>query len=360
MSNHQPRSGAPRAERLRTRRAVVVVLALLGSVTATLPSPASAAVTLPGLRISASAVVAGKPVTASIDAGVRAAGTTLVLERRYPDTWRTADPTATAAGDRLRFTVPTSQYGAFTFRVAARRGGALVATSAWKRLRVRPPYTPVGDASQRTFQRDRTRHRIIRWDPCRPVRWVFNPANRPDGGLAQVKEGVRRIEAATGLDFRYVGETKLNPNPYGTGLKSAEVVIGWRTPAGYPPFRGTAAVGHGGSSYYADHREPDGTWVNRAALGGVVLNAAMDARLADGYGSGLTWGEVVIHELGHVVGLDHTPARQQIMHRQMSDRNADWGAGDLAGLERLGDTRGCLRAVTARAVPPRLQRHAAP
>ena len=90
------------------------------------------------------------------------------------------------------------------------------------------------------------------------------------------------------------------------------------------------------------YREANGAHVSRAVAGGVVLNAHQIGRLANGFGRGYTWGEVIMHELGHVMGLAHTSARRQIMSPHVTRRRATWGAGDLAGLRRVGDRHGCL------------------
>ena len=51
-----------------------------------------------------------------------------------------------------------------------------------------------------------------------------------------------------------------------------------------------------------------------------------------------------MHELGHVVGLDHprTKGRKQIMYHELTRRPAKWGRGDLAGLRVVGAGGGCL------------------
>ncbi|MGH9164078.1 MAG: matrixin family metalloprotease [Acidimicrobiales bacterium] len=53
---------------------------------------------------------------------------------------------------------------------------------------------------------------------------------------------------------------------------------------------------------------------------------------------------VLMHELGHVMGLGHVDEPTQIMapHRQSVTADPRWGAGDLAGLEALGRKAGCL------------------
>ena len=45
---------------------------------------------------------------------------------------------------------------------------------------------------------------------------------------------------------------------------------------------------------------------------------------------------VVLHELGHVVGLDHVDAKSQLMFKRSQHGVTDFGAGDLTGLAALG------------------------
>jgi hypothetical protein len=184
---------------------------------------------------------------------------------------------------------------------------------------------------------------------------VFNPARAPEGGLRLVRRGVARIEAATGLDFRYAGETSQAANPYGSGVRGAKIIIGWRA-GSYQYFaRNPGVVGVGGNTYLGGFREADRTRVSKAISGGVVLNAGWNTSLGGGFGEGHTWGEVVIHELGHVLGMGHVDAGSQIMYYSTTPRDATWGAGDLTGLTRLGNTRGCLVRAAGRttAVPQR-------
>ena len=64
------------------------------------------------------------------------------------------------------------------------------------------------------------------------------------------------------------------------------------------------------------------------------------------------WGEVMLHEVGHAFGLDHSPSAEEIMYWQAG--NGVWpdgyfrglyGAGDLAGLAKDGLGQGCFRTV---------------
>ncbi len=307
--------------------------------------PATAA-TSPEVRYSDRNVVAGDTVRARVTKASRPEGSTLVLQRQYLDGWRAADRTAEKTKKGFVLDVPTDQFGRFDYRVVALRdNGRVVSRSAPRTVTVRPPYDPVGKAGQHVFSAKPR----VRWDSCRTIRWAFYRKTSPKHALRQVREGIRRVHLATGLDFSYVGSTDQKPTPYGSDVKGTDVIIGWRSAKDFKPFaKHPGTVGLGGNRYYSGFEEADGSKVSKAFQGGVVLNASLRSQVQNGYGKGYTWGEVIIHELGHVVGLAHAAAESQIMYYSVIRRNADWGAGDLAGLRQLGDTRGCLKRGSAR------------
>ncbi len=301
------------------------------------------------------AVVAGDRVRAVVDPRSRPKGAVLVLQRKYLDRWRKADDSARRTRRGLVLDVPTEQYGPFAYRVVAKDGRRTVARTPTRTVRVRPAYDPPGRARQHRLSAD-ANGRKIRWNPCAgPITWTFNPRHAPTRGLPQVRTGIRRIERATGLRFDYVGRTRQKPNPYGQDIRNgADLILGWRTARTYALFRDQPqVVGEGGNSHRYGFREADGTRTSKAVSGGVVLNASQDRRLGNGFGRGYTWGEVIIHEIGHVLGLSHVGSRKQVMYFQTLRRNADWGAGDLRGLYKVGDSRGCLTRVPARVVAHR-------
>jgi hypothetical protein len=79
--------------------------------------------------------------------------------------------------------------------------------------------------------------------------------------------------------------------------------------------------------------------------GFVVLDVAHAAATLPGFGAGRTRGDLLLHELGHVVGLAHVQDPAQLMYPVIRTRNwSGWRAGDRAGLVRLGRARGCIGA----------------
>ena len=334
--------------RNRPRTAGWAAAALVGcALTAPVLSPSATAAVSPDVSYSDRNVVAGTNVRAVVRKSTRPAGTTLVLQRKYLDKWRTADNSAVETKNGYVLGVPTNQYGDFPYRVVAKNGnGRVVSKSGASTVTVRPSYKPLGRSTQHVFGAKPR----VRWDSCDPIRWTFNAKNAPKRALKQLRAGMRRLHLATGLDFDYKGKTSQKPNPYGNNLEGADVIVGWRTPKDYRVFkRNPGTVGIGGNKYYSGFQEADGSPVNKAVQGGVVFNASMRGELRNGFGRGATWGEVIIHELGHVMGLGHPNADKQIMYYSIIGRDADWGAGDLAGFRRVGDVRGCLKRTPGRA-----------
>lgn len=288
----------------------------------------------PTVSWSDRSVVAGKAMTATVGAA-SLDGATPVLQRRFPDGWRVADPEARLTTAGLVLDVPTDQYGSFSYRVVATRQGSNVSTGDPVKVTVSPPYVPAGSASAHSFM---TTPRWV-WDSCSgPITWKFNPASAPAGGLEQVAGSFDRIHAATGLDFVYAGTSSETPRASNPGASGADILVGWRSASNFS----SGVVGEGGATYYRGFRLPNGSRVHRAFEGGVMLNAGFNDRLAGGFGKGYTWGEVVMHELAHVIGLDHVGAKSQVMYRAITGGAARWGAGDLNGFRKIGDTMGCV------------------
>ncbi|MCW2697988.1 MAG: Peptidase metallopeptidase [Modestobacter sp.] len=176
----------------------------------------------------------------------------------------------------------------------------------------------------------------VSYDPCRPIHYVVRPDNAPDGGSQVIRDAVARVSEVTGLQFVFDGPTDeastgsrplYQPDRYGD--RWAPVLITWQTEAENAEFL-SDTVGEAGSAAVTISGEP------KVFVSGVVdLDAAAFAGFLAEPDGGAFARAVVLHELGHLVGLDHVADPDQLMYPET--RNAvDFASGDLAGLARLG------------------------
>jgi hypothetical protein len=175
----------------------------------------------------------------------------------------------------------------------------------------------------------------VAYDPCRPIHYVIRPDNAPVGGEAILHGAFGRLTSVTGLRFVYDGGTDEQPSrgrelfqPDRYGDRWAPVVVAWQTYDENPSFL-TDVAGEAGSAGVSF--EGNKVFVT----GSVSLDeAAFDDMLASPGGADVARA-IVLHELGHLVGLDHVSDASQLMYPSTSGV-LDFAAGDLTGLAALG------------------------
>jgi hypothetical protein len=177
----------------------------------------------------------------------------------------------------------------------------------------------------------------VGYDPCRPIRYVIREEGAPQLGQALVHDAIAVVSGASGLAFKYAGTTEevpaveralIQPELYGDGW--APLLIAWSDESQVPELGGEVA-GMGGSAAVPG-ASGTGQWL---VAGRVVLDTedigAMLAR-PDGYSQARA---ILVHELGHVLGLDHVADPGELMH-PVSSYRTDLGPGDAQGLALLG------------------------
>lgn len=202
-----------------------------------------------------------------------------------------------------------------------------------------PPAPPVGEGGY-TFlyrQDDGTSDRPVAFDPCRTIRYVVRPDGAPEWGQQALTEAITAVSAATGLQFEDAGATTELPitqrplyQPERYGDAWAPVAIAWSDETETPGLAGYIA-GMATGSAVQDFGD------QLVFVSGQVILDAPDLTAIAASGDGYEVARATImHELGHLVGLDHVADPAQLMFSEGTDGVVAFGDGDLRGLAQLG------------------------
>ncbi|MFN8076502.1 MAG: matrixin family metalloprotease [Kineosporiaceae bacterium] len=185
---------------------------------------------------------------------------------------------------------------------------------------------------------------VVRWNSCAAVHYRVNTSSAPPGALGDVKAAVTRLSRATGMVFVYDGTTRTVPGrTYGGDAQPwngrvPPVVIAWASPGkgkgrsdALSGARSQVGVAGWRTAWWSDGRR---SHAPRIVTGYVVINKSSSARLSPGFGAGGR-GPVLMHELGHVVGLEHVDDSRQLMYPTMTSVHS-YSPGDLSGLRQVG------------------------
>lgn len=178
----------------------------------------------------------------------------------------------------------------------------------------------------------------IAWDPCETIQYVVNPRRAPAGATEILAEAMAAVTAATGLVFEDRGTTDEPPSQprplrdaarYGEGW--SPVLISWTDPEEWPALTEEEAIGFGGPSWVSTG---GGEYENVA--GEIQLDGAWSSEAVDaGWRSDVV--HLVMHELGHLVGLDHVDVLGEVMYGgEDGELPTEWGVGDRTGLAAIG------------------------
>jgi hypothetical protein len=180
----------------------------------------------------------------------------------------------------------------------------------------------------------------FRWDPCEPISYRVNLGGTPHRNLREVRRALQQVAAATGFTFLYAGRTHGVPFARGRSanrpIPGQGLVIAWTTPRRVPALAGNVVgVGGPGVSY---HRDRTGWQITSA---GVAIDKAGAAHLRRGMVDGPSLMSLLLHELGHAMGLGHVASKHEVMHQGLGPwSRPHYGPGDLAGLAQVGADQG--------------------
>lgn len=269
------------------------------------------AVLMAGAAFLAAGVISGDPRFAGLADASRGTG---------PGQGQAGQPGQSAAAEAVRTDTPPPGVEEQDEPLGRPQKPA-VASSSYRFLAMNDDGTPVG------------------YSPCRPLHYVVNAALAPEGAERLVEDAIRTMSRATGIRFVDDGPTAEAPSPSRVpyqqdayGERWAPLLIAWTTPEQAPQLAGPV-IGTGGSTHFSFGDGP-----KSFVTGSLELDApqiAEDLNRMDGSAYATA---VILHELGHVMGLEHVDDPVQLMYPEIGAPDG-LAAGDLNGLYELGSAQ---------------------
>lgn len=166
----------------------------------------------------------------------------------------------------------------------------------------------------------------VAWDHCQVIRYRVNAEDAPQGWAPLVQDAVAEVAGASEFSFAYDGPT--SDRDFLERSTAAPVLIGWGSPNEFDQLEGEVAGFGGASSIRVGDRQ-------RFVTGAVLLDSGAFSQMQRG-GRRDAMRLILVHELLHVIGLNHVEDRHELMDASYHGQSG-LGAGDEEGLARLSE-----------------------
>lgn len=145
--------------------------------------------------------------------------------------------------------------------------------------------------------------------------------------LAEIQSAFDQVAAGSGLRFEYRGTTATSSDEW------MQTPVGFGVVVDFAEIPGST-VGFGGAM-----------WTNGIAMKGrVQLDPTMQSS-PNPVEARQQWLDLMLHEIGHAVGIDHVDHRSERMFPTTTRPfQGTFGNGDLQGLRHVGMDQGCAAA----------------
>ena len=187
----------------------------------------------------------------------------------------------------------------------------------------------------------------VRWNPCEPIQYEVNLEGAPVDALDEVARATARVTDATGIGFTFDATTTRTLNETAHDYFYSDGVAGTYFPILIAWISHQEMVRRTGEQDVLAFAHPELGESDRSdqyVSGWVVVDSGGRFEDSGRYSLEL----VLMHELGHIVGLAHVKDPDELMFSGQDAGDArpyqmdDWGPGDLRGLEQVGADQGCM------------------
>lgn len=201
--------------------------------------------------------------------------------------------------------------------------------------RLRPPVVTDSAGAHRFLHTQPGSDEPVGFNPCVEVPYVVNPEGAPTSWRSYVERAVTEIEARTGLELVDEGPTddRAFVERIDDDGRPLPVLIGWADESEVDQLA-DAVAGIGGPTMI------DLGGARSYVTGSVVLDRETTDRLDRTRRGPDLQVALLMHELAHLVGLDHVDDPTELMHPEGVARTT-FGPGDLEGLAAVGAI-GCV------------------
>ena len=199
---------------------------------------------------------------------------------------------------------------------------------------------PASDTEPEHAFLDMTSDGPVGYTSCRPIQVAVYPAGGPPDAVELTRDAVARVAGVTGLDIRVIG-------PFGGAAPNwnfeaapvhadGPISVSWQDGDAIAEL--TDHVAGLGGSRVMDY--PDG---RRRLVAGTIALSIDYYQVLEAAGDRELQRAILLHELGHVFGLDHVDNPGELMSEDGSGLT-DYGPGDLEGLGDWARRRASDRA----------------
>ncbi|MEM9034330.1 MAG: hypothetical protein AAGD18_07035 [Actinomycetota bacterium] len=193
-------------------------------------------------------------------------------------------------------------------------------------------YPPNGEVDYFIVDGDNTPGR---YPACKPIEYVTDFSSAPPGSREVLADVLAEISAAGGFEFVFAGEVDADFASWrdnsSVGNAFRPLLFTWKN-GNEHPFGG--AVGQGGSTARFGRLADGGSgWV--LVSGAAVFRADVDYERL-----GSSQRAVVLHEILHVLGMDHVGRTSEVMYPSLTSLDR-MGPGDTWGVHQVGRGTPC-------------------